>query len=253
MKLAIMQPYFMPYIGYFQAIKAVDKYILYSNLTFIKHGWMNRNRLQQPNGQILNINVPLKHKSSNSMIYDVEVDNTQDWQKKLRRAIFFNYKSAVYFDETYPFLERLLSTNYDLLSDLNVETIKAITSYLDINTIVESDNTRFLEMERLLEVVEDDYSVFPYLKTRPTRMVARVLEMCRMEGCNEYVNAIGGQELYHKEEFKLNGIDLHFVQTHEFTYPQLAPGFEPNLSIIDVLMHNGKEGTKKLLNEYTLI
>ena len=253
MKLAIMQPYFMPYIGYFQAIKAVDKYILYSNLTFIKDGWMNRNRLQLRNGQVQIISVPLKHKSSNTMIYDIEVDNSQPWQKKLLKTIFLNYKPATYFDEIYPFLEDLLTKQYNTLSELNAETIRAIAKYLDISTEIESDNTRFLDMEQLLDVVEDDYSVMPFLKTHPVRKVARVLEMCRREDCHDFVNAIGGQALYSKEEFKLYGIDLHFVQTHEFTYPQLAPGFEPNLSIIDVLMHNGKEGTKKLLNEYTLI
>lgn len=243
----------MPYIGYFQAIKAVEKYILYSNLTFIKDGWMNRNRLQLRNGQVQTISVPLKHKSSNTMIYDIEVDNSQPWQKKLLKTIYLNYKPSAYFDEVYPFLEKLLTPQYASLTELNAVTIKAIADYLNIDTEIEWDNTRFLDMETLLDVVEDDYSVMPFLTTRPIRKVARVLEMCRREGCEYFVNAIGGQALYSKEEFALYGIDLHFVKTHDFVYKQLTEGFEPNLSIIDVLMHNGKEGTEKLIDEYTLI
>lgn len=253
MKLAIMQPYFMPYIGYFQAIKAVDKYILYSNLTFIKDGWMNRNRIQLRDGKVLTITVPLLHKSSNTMIYDVQVDNSKPWQKKLLKTLLLNYKPAAYFDEIYPLLEAILSKKYDTLTELNAKTIKAIAAYLDIETEIEVDNSRFLDMEKLLDIVEDDYSVMPFLKTHPVRKVARVLEMCRREDCHDFINAIGGRALYSKDEFRLYGIDLHFVKTHDFTYPQLVDGFESNLSIIDVLMHNGKEGTKRLLNEYTLV
>jgi len=243
----------MPYIGYFQAIAAVDKYILYSNLTFIKDGWMNRNRLQLQDGKILTISVPLKHKSSNTMIYDVEVDNTKPWQKKLLKTIYLNYRPSAYFDEVYPFIEGLLTPQFNTLTQLNADTIKAIAKYLDIDTVIESDNTRFLDMEKLLDVVEDNYSVMPFLKTHPVRKVARVLEMCRRENCTEFINAIGGRVLYSKEEFCLYGIDLKFVSTNHFEYPQLVDGFEPNLSILDVLMHNGKEGTKQLLKEYTLI
>lgn len=254
MKLAIMQPYFMPYIGYFQAIKAVDKYILYSNLNFIKEAWMNRNRVRQRDGRLCYIMVPLQHKSSNTLIFDILIDNSKHWRKDILNTILFSYKKSEYFEEIYPLLEGLLITEVDSLTDLNALTIMGISEFLDIPTVIESDYTRYFELEENLKSVENDYSFYPYMeKTKPIKKVARVLEICRREGADFFVNAIGGQSLYSKTEFAEYGISLNFVHTNSISYPQYGQEFVPNLSIIDVLMHNGKEGTKKLLDEYTLI
>ena len=254
MRLAIMQPYFMPYIGYFQAISAVDKYILYSNLNFIKEAWMNRNRILLNDGRIYQFTVPLLHKSSNCLIRDIMVDNSKPWAKNLLTTISSNYKKAPFFEETYALIETLLSAEHHSLSSLNSTTLRAIANHLDIKTIIEDDNSRFLEMEDKLSRLDNGYDDFPFLKlTSPIRKVARVIEMCRLEGADLFINAIGGQELYSKNEFKQYGIDLYFIQTNEISYKQYKDHFEPNLSIIDVLMNNGKEGTKYLLKEYTLI
>lgn len=255
MKLAIMQPYFMPYIGYFQAIAAVDKYILYSNLNFIKEAWMNRNRILMRDGRIYQFTVPLLHKSSNQMIRDVRIDNSKPWSQNLLLTIASNYKKAPFFNEIFPLFDSLLSKEYTTLTGLNAETIISIARFLGINTAIEFDNSRFLDMENSLSCLDDDYSQFPYMKkTRPIRKTARVLEMCRMEGADQFVNAIGGQALYNKDEFKEYGIDLKFIKTNEISYSQNNRDiFSANLSIIDVLMFNGLDGAKELLNEYELV
>lgn len=246
----------MPYIGYFQAISAVDKYMLYSNLNYIKEGWMNRNRLLMRDGNAVLVTVPLKGQSSNSMIYDVEIDNSRPWKGKLLKTVQMCYGRKPYYGEVAALLEEMLSADYRLLKDLNVGTIIAIAKYLDITTEIDYANDRFLDMEQVLTNIEDDYSALPYLmKTKPIRKVARVIEMCRREGCDDFYNAIGGQELYSKEEFEQYGIRLNFVKTNDIEYRQdsRSGGFVPNLSIIDVLMNVGKEGTKQLLKEYTLV
>ena len=256
MRLAIMQPYFMPYIGYFQAIAAVDKYVLYSNLTFIKEAWMNRNRLLMRDGTIVLTTVPLKSKSSNTMIYDVEIDNSQPWKNKFLRTVQMCYSRKPYYDEVYPLISDILAADYQLLKDLNAASIVAIARYLGITTQIESDNTRYLHMEEMLHNIEEDYSTLPYLeKTKPIRKVARVIEMCRCEGADHFINAIGGRELYSQEEFAQYGIQLNFVQTGPIEYRQdtKTGDFVPNLSIIDVLMNNGLEGTRELLTQYTLV
>ena len=255
MKLAIMQPYFMPYIGYFQAIAAVDRYILYDNLTFIKDGWMNRNRIRLINGNVITITVPLIGKSSNSMIRDVLIDNSQKWSKKLLTSITLNYGRSPYFHEVFPLFENIFSHQYIRLVDLNVSSILQISSFLDIDTDIVFDNSKYLDMESKLETVEYGiYSSFDYLEsTKPIKKVARVIVMCKNENSNFFVNAIGGVDLYDKSEFSKYGISLNFIKTNNLEYPQFSEPFEPNLSIIDVLMFNGKEGTKKLLNEYTLV
>ena len=251
-----MQPYFMPYIGYFQAIAAVDKYILYSNLNFIKEAWMNRNRLLMRDGSIVLTTIPLRSKSSYTLIRDGEIDNSKPWKQKFLRTVQMCYSRKPYYQEVYSLLCDMLEPQYHLLCDLNAATITAIARYLDIPTIIESDNSRFLPMEDLLQNIEQDYSPLPYLeKTRPIRKVARVIEMCRQEGCTQFYNAIGGQQLYSKEEFAQYGIQLHFVHTNSIQYRQDTKlgTFVPNLSIIDVLMNNGKVGTQDILTQFTLL
>ena len=186
MKLAIMQPYFMPYIGYFQCISAVDKYILYGNLTFIKDAWMNRNRILLKNGKIQTISVPLQHKSSNTLINEILIDNSQHWQTKLLKTIYLNYKGSAFFEEMFPFFQSLLEKKYKYLFELNCESIQKIVSLLSIDTIIDADNSRFSEMELLLNSVDEKYSdVIPYLTTNPIKKVARVIEMCRRENSND--------------------------------------------------------------------
>lgn len=255
MKLAIMQPYFMPYIGYFQAINAVDKYILYDNLTFIKDGWMNRNRIRLTNGNVITITVPLINKSSNLLIRDVLIDNSQHWKRKFLNSIKLNYGKAPYFHEIFTLLYSILEDKYERLVDLNIQSIVTIAKYLDIRTIISSDNSLYLKMEENLKLIErGDYSQLEYLKkTYPIKKVARVIEMCMAEESKFFINAIGGQSLYDKNEFAKYGISLYFIRTNDISYNQFNNIFEPNLSIIDVLMFNGKEGTKQLLNEYTLV
>ena len=254
MTIAIMQPYFMPYIGYFQAINAVDKYILYGNVNFEKKSWVNRNRLMQRNGVIEPMVVPLKKKSSNALIKDITIDYSTDWQRRLLRSIQTNYGKALYFEETFTLLTTILSKQYETLMELNTESIKAVAQHLGITTEIETDNSRFNGMEEELRQLDDRYEAFPYmLKTHPVRKVARVIEMCKREGSDHYINAIGGMELYSKDEFAQYGIQLEFIKTNPIVYNQFNNTFEPNLSIIDVLMHNGKERTKQLLNEYTLV
>jgi len=255
MRLAAMQPYLFPYIGYFQAIDAVDRYVLYSNVSYIKKGWINRNRLLARDGSIITFTVPVANKSSFTLIKDTEIDNSEPWARRILKTIQTIYGKRPFFEETYPMIEKLLRTDYRLLKDLNSDCITSVAKHLEINTDMVTDNHQFDEMEKCLEQIDENFNPYEYLsKTHPTRKVSRVIEMCRHEACNEYVNAIGGQDMYKKEEFAQYGISLSFVKTNEIVYSQGLDGkFEPNLSIIDVLMNNGKEETKRLIKEYTLI
>ena len=256
MKLAIMQPYFMPYLGYFQAIAAVDKYILYDQLTYIQSGWINKNRIRQRNMPVSNIVVPLIDKSSNILIANTLIDNSKPWQKKILKALELGYGKAKYYAEAMPLITEILGKNYTTISELNASSIKRICEFLEVKTEIDSKIDRYLDLEeRLCDIENGNYGRFTHLHTMPIKKVARVLEICKVEESNFFVNAIGGQELYDKTEFKQYGIDLYFIKMNEVQYDQNCKdgSFEPGLSIIDVLMHNGKEGTKRLLNEYTLI
>lgn len=251
-----MQPYFLPYIGYFQAIDAVDKYILYSDVNFSKRGWMNKNRILLKDGSIITLTLPLLNQSSCSLIHSIKIANNTNWKNKLLKTIFFNYKRASYFDETYPFIEKLFDNSFEYLYQLNGFLIESISKFIGIETIIEYENSKkYYELEqRLREIDENNYSKFKYMeKTRPEKKVARIIEICKTENATTYINAIGGQTLYSKYEFSDHGIVLNFIKMEEFDYLQFSHDFQPNLSIIDVLMHNGSEGTKRLIRKYTLI
>ena len=232
MKLGIMQPYYLPYIGYWQLLNAVDKYVIYDDVNYIKGGWINRNRVLI-NGQPSYFNVPLKGASSFKLINEIEVNNDPILIKKNLHTIEDAYKKAPYFNDIYPLVEKIVTYNEMCLAKYLEYSIKVICQYLDINTelIVSSS-------------IEKDNS----LKGKD-----KVIEICKILNADEYYNAVGGQDLYSFEEFAENGIKLSFVETEDIVYKQFKDDFQPNLSILDVMMFNSKEDVKKLLHKYKTI
>lgn len=255
MTLAIMQPYLFPYLGYFQAIAAVDKYILYDRLPYIKKGWIHRNRYLEIHREPVYFAAEVRNRSSLTRICDIELVAGNGWRRKLLQAFLHNYKARPFFDEVFPIIERVINADVALLTDLCALGIHQVCAYLDIPTDVSRDFARFSDMEeQLARSAAELPSRFPTIRLElPDRKVFRILAMCQLEGASTYVNAIGGQALYRKDEFERNGVALRFVQTRPHAYPQSTPTFHPNLSILDVLMNCGKTGTRRLLGEYDLI
>lgn len=251
MKLAVMQPYFFPYLGYFQLIKAVDKFIIYDKVAYIKKGWVNRNRIGVVNDLDRMVVVPVQNASSNKLIQDVKIDNSQNWAAKILQLIYFNYKKSAYFDEVYPLIEGLLSKEYDCIAEINAATTIGVAGFLDMPTTIVSDTSDFTDMETHLE--DGSYCEFFNGVAVPERKTARVIEICRKEKASTYVNPIGGTELYDKEVFRNYGVNLEFVKMRNVVYPQFTKEFVAGLSIIDVLFQNGKEKTKQLLDEFDLV
>lgn len=256
MKIAIMQSYFFPYIGYFQLISAVDKFMLYENVSFRNRSWQTRNFILPKNSKPLMVSVPIK--SSNSFainIREVELLSYDEWKKNFIRKIFFTYKNAAFFDEFFPFFNQLLISGFKHLHEFNSNTITQICRYLDIPTVITSEHSCYLKMENELNMTYDfvEGSLNENVANSTDKKTARILKICFSEGAETYINAIGGIELYDKKVFKNHGIDLLFVKTQNKSYPQFSDEFIPNLSIIDVLMHCGKEKTKELLTNYELI
>jgi len=249
MKLGIMQPYFFPYIGYFQLINTVDKYIIYDNLNFIRHGWVNRNQILVNHSHKSMITVPLKHKSSFVKIRDIEIDETNSWRKKLLKTLELNYKKAPMFNNVYPFLNKLINFETTLLSEFNINAIKELCKYLRINTIIESDSMKYKHIENNL--CDNNYNRLNN-KTIDSKIV-RVLKICKEENADTFYNPIGGVELYPKELFAENKIDIYFIKTKQIYYKQFKNEFIPNLSIIDVMMFNSVEEINNMLDNYELI
>jgi hypothetical protein len=229
MKLGIMQPYFFPYIGYFQLIQLVDVYVIADDLNFIKNSYIKKNSILE-NGAPTLLSLELIGASQNKLINEVEVGKNTD---KLLTGIQRRYAKAPYFKDVFPLLQTILLTQEKNLARFLGESLIKISDYLDIET-------KFLyssEIEKNNDLTFD----------------ARIIDICKSVGSDHYINAIGGKELYSKDDFAREGIKLNFIDTKEIEYKQFDKEFVPNLSIIDVLMFNSKEETKELLQQYELV
>ena len=234
MKIGIMQPYFLPYIGYFQLMNAVDEFVVYDNIQFTKKGWINRNRLLL-NGKDAYVTLPLKKDSD---YLDVRERQLADGWSKLRTKMLnkvrASYLKAPHFTEVYSILESVFFYENKNLFEFVLNSIQLIKTYLEIPTLIK---------------ISSELPINHQLKS-----TQKVLAICNRLEASEYINPIGGIGLYEKENFKEAGIDLFFLKTEEIVYPQFKNEFIPFLSIVDVMMFNPKENIKEWLNDsYSLI
>ena len=229
MKLGIMQPYFMPYIGYWQLMAAVDTYVVYDDVNYIKGGWVSRNNILL-NGQKHMFTITLNGASPNKLFNEITI---KDDFKKFSRLIESAYRKAPYFAEVSALLDKIYNYEDKSLGAFMMHSFQVVLDYLDINTQLVLSST-----------IEKDNTL---------RGKEKVKHICQLLGAETYYNAIGGQELYDKNDFNVDGIDLYFVQTNLTPYVQLGNEFVPGLSMIDVLMYNSVKTIKNLLKDYSLV
>lgn len=234
MKIAIMQPYFFPYIGYFQLINAVDRFVLGDGVQYIYQGWINRNRILKPvHDDFIYIRIPVVKFSSDALIKDMKAVEGEDWKVKMLSQ-FTHYKKAPYYRTVHNFLTECFVYSERDITRLNAYYLKAVCDYIGIEFKVE------IQTE-----MNFDYSNVTSTGTRPIRM-------CEQMAATEYINPIGGMQLYSKEEFSKSNIELKFMQSNITEYDQQRKCFIPGLSILDVMMFNSTNDIKQMLNNYEL-
>ncbi|MDD2798983.1 MAG: WbqC family protein [Bacteroidales bacterium] len=231
MTLGIMQPYFFPYIGYFQLLNAVDQYVIYDNIQYTKKGWVNRNRILQ-NGMDVYLTLSIEKASDFLDIKERFLSESFD-RSRMIRQIKDAYGKAPFYSEIFPLIERVVFYEERNLFLYLYHSILEICSYLDIKTSI-----------KISSEIDIDHSL---------RGQAKVLAFCSYLKADNYINAIGGVELYDKSEFHVRNVNLKFLQVEPFSYKQYSNEFVPYLSIIDVLMFNGRLATIELLDKYRLI
>jgi hypothetical protein len=233
MTIAIMQPYFLPYIGYIQLMSAVDTFVLYDDVAFINRGWINRNRLLV-NGKEFLFTVPLKEASQNKRIRDIAFGDDLKWRGKLLQTIRQSYRKAPQFEPVWPLVERIINVESANIADYIQHSLFQIAAFLTLPVRIVPSSTVY--------------------GNEHLRAQDRILDICRQEQATRYINPIGGQELYDKPTFARAGIDLFFIQSKPIDYVQF-PGqeFVPWLSILDVLFFNDPAQIRALLTEYELI
>lgn len=231
MRVAIMQPYFMPYVGYFQLINSVDKFVVYDNIKYTKKGWINRNRMLVNNKDSM-FSIPLK-KDSDYLNISERVISENFTKDKFLSKIYNAYLKAPSFKIVFPVVEDIVNFNEENLFSYIYHSLVTISKYLEIDT-------EFIISSSLK--IDDAH-----------KGEEKVLSICKEIACTEYINPIGGTELYSKNKFKENGINLSFLKSSNVEYTQFNSEFIPWLSILDIMMFNPVEEIKRILNEeYTL-
>lgn len=231
LKLGIMQPYFFPYIGYWQLIKTVDKYIVYDDVNFIKNGWINRNYILLNNQKFM-FTLPLMGASPFSKINEIYFTTNVAVKKKLLRALTAAYHKAPFFNKVYPMVEEIILIDSKLIIDLLALQFKLVCSYINIDT------------------------EFIFSSTIPNSHLTgidRVIDICHIYNVDTYINAIGGTALYSKDYFKKQNINLHFLKSQQLPYKQFNNDFVPSLSFIDILMFNSPQAIYSMLDGYELV
>lgn len=227
-----MQPYFFPYIGYFQLMASVDLFIVYDNIKYTKKGWINRNRILKDGKDVI-FSLPLKGDSDALDIRDREL--AADFNRtKLLNQFMAAYRLAPYFAQTFQLVEEIVQYEDRNLFRFLHHSIVKTCKHLGITTEIK---------------VSSDFAIDHDLRSQD-----KVLALCQAAGASTYINAIGGIELYSRETFLEKGIELKFIQSKSFEYPQLGKEFVPWLSIIDVMMFNSVETIRgSLVTKYELV
>lgn len=233
MKVGIMQPYFCPYIGYFSLIKHTDMFILFDTVQFIRHGWIERNRILKPNEGWQYIMVPLIKFPRNTLILNTQINNEVNWKERIFAQLNHYKKKAPFFNETMDILNSVFSYDFEDIVSLNKALIVNISDYLGFKANV----SIFSQMDLKVKEVNapDEWA----------------LNICLALGnVSEYWNPPGGRLFFDKQKYIDAGLNLKFLEVVLKPYNQFRPSFEPGLSIIDCMMFNNVSDINAMLDEY---
>lgn len=228
--LAVMQPYFLPYIGYFQLMSAVDKFVVYDDVNFIKQGWVSRNRILLQ-GRIHMLSLPVAKVSSYRKIHEHRLV-ASDWRKRMLLTIRHAYAKAPFFNQVMPLIESIMTYPSHALDDFLLHSLKQLRCYMSIETPIVPTSRCYCNAD---------------LKGQE-----RLLDICHREEADRYVNASGGVSLYNQSVFLSHNIDLFFLRPSIIDYPQLGGNFIGGLSILDVLMFNHLSDVRDMLKQFML-
>lgn len=231
MKIGIMQPYFLPYIGYWQLVNSVDTFVIYDNIQYTKKGWINRNRFLQ-NGSDVYFTIPLKKESDYLDVNQRHISENFDRTKMLNQ-IRQAYAKAPYFPEVFQLFEQIVRCEQENLFDFIFHSFLSVYKYLEMETKIIKSSTIDINHELKAE--------------------DKVIAICENLHTDTYINAIGGMELYSTQRFRNSNIELKFIKSNNIVYNQFKNEFVPWLSILDVLMFNSRNEVKTMLKEYVLL
>ncbi|GAB0167070.1 WbqC family protein [Lysinibacillus sp. CTST325] len=231
MRVAIMQPYFFPYIGYFSLLQAADMFVILDTVQFQRKSWMKRNKIITFKGGSTYIKLPVKKAPLNTLINQIVINNEEDWKTALFNQLLV-YKKAPFYNETISLVKSILYEDTKKLVDVNKNILLEISNYLGLNCEI----VVFSEMNIKVEDVNsaDEWA----------------LNISKALNATEYINPPGGVSFFNKQKYKDSNIELKFINNKLQQYKQFHFNFIPGLSIIDVMMFNSIEEIHKMLADY---
>lgn len=228
-----MQPYVFPYLGYFQLVHAVDRFIFYDDVNFIKRGWIHRNQVLV-NQAAHRFSIPLKKASQRAMIDAVSLHPTEypAWRDKFLKTLQQHYRRAPNFDPVYHLVRDVLHRATDSIATLAIDSVTSVCDYLALT--------------------RDFITASQLTYDRSLRGMDKIIALCEQQGATDYINPAGGKELYEPKAFDERGLTLHFIAPEPVAYTQFSLPFVPHLSVIDVLMFNARDQVHTMLSHYQL-
>jgi hypothetical protein len=234
-KIAIMQPYLLPYLGYFALIRASDRFVSFDTAQYIRHGWVNRNRVLHPTSGWQYIGAPVAKHHRHDTIRDIVVADGGEWKGRLLRQLGHYQKVAPHFDAVMTLLEVALDSRLQRLSEINLNALTAVCGYLGLRFDASTWSEAGIEISDVVH---------------PGGWAPAIAHGL---GAREYINPAGGQALFRPEDFSQRGLTLSLLRMSEVSYDQRRSPFEPGLSIVDVMMFNSPTEALRLMDQHELV
>jgi len=223
MKTVVLQPTYLPWMGYFGMIDVADIFVFYDDVQFSVQSWQQRNKIKSTNGNWMWLSVPIIRNFGQN-IDEVQINNTSDWRKKHWSSIYQSYTKAPYFKNYKDEMENIYQKEWEYLNDLNIFIIKKLSELLGV------DMPKFVKSCELKDVVGE--------KTD------RLLLILEKIGADEYISGPAAKDYIEIDKFKEKGIKLYWYEYQHPDYPQIRGEFIPYLSVIDLLFNTGDEAIK---------
>lgn len=223
--IGILQPGYLPWLGFFEQLYKSDIFIIYDDVQYDKNSWRNRNRIKTSNG-IEWLTIPV-HGKITSKILDIVIDNSKDWRRKHLKAIEVNYRKAPYFKDYWKIFEKILNQEWEKLIDLNMALICEINKILGINTKIEFSSK--------LNIIGDK--------------INRLINICKYFDADVFYEGTAGKNYIDEKIFDEAGIKIKFQDYKHPVYHQIYGDFVPYLSIVDLIFNEGPKSLQILINK----
>ncbi|MEJ2594859.1 MAG: WbqC family protein [bacterium] len=230
-----MQPYFFPSVRYFALMHITDKWVFFDTPQFVRHSWMDRNRILKPEEGWQYFRVPLLSHHQKTPLNKIRIDNSRPWQQTLFSQFGHYKRIAPYYPDVMDLLNKLFSKEFHQLSDFNIESLKQICSYIGIDLQGDVYSRLNLDIQKVEK--PDEWA----------------LNICKALNYDEYINALNGLSFFDRSKFEKHGISIKFLSYTNIPYSQKRQEFVPDLSILDLMMFLRPEEILEMLESYTLI